>query len=220
MARAVPETHDEILAAAARRFAASGFKGTSLQDIATEVGCSKAAVLYHFANKEAILTELMAPAIAVLDVLDERLADLEGAAARAAAVDGFIDLAIRFRREIVLLHSELPELLRQPVFQPIQQRTDRLLDALAAHSTRTDDRIGALLVAAGVPAVCVEFAHIPDEELRPALVEVARRALGSPAHRPTVTTPPPDQPTVTPPIVPPPPEDRPPDDQPADGVPT
>ena len=62
MIRRTPRTHGEILAAAARRFAVTGYKGTSLQDIAREVGCSKAAVLYHFAGKEALLAELMARA--------------------------------------------------------------------------------------------------------------------------------------------------------------
>ena len=60
--RQTRRTHGEILAAAARRFAVTGYKGTSLQDIAREVGCSKATVLYHFAGKEALLAELMAPA--------------------------------------------------------------------------------------------------------------------------------------------------------------
>lgn len=97
MAKAVFDTHGEILAAAARRFAVTGYRGTSLQDIAREVGCSKATVLYHFANKEALLAELMSPAIAVLRDLDDQLTGLTGAAAQQAAGVGFVDLAVRFR---------------------------------------------------------------------------------------------------------------------------
>lgn len=182
MARATPETHAEILAAATRRFSVTGFKGTSLQDIAREVGCSKAAVLYHFANKEAILTELMAPAISALESLDAQLGPLDDDAARLAAVEGFVELAVRFRREIALLHAELPELLQQPVFAPIQRRTERLLDALAGRSDRPAERIAALVICAGIPAACTEFGEIPDEELRPALIAVAGRALGPTGH--------------------------------------
>ncbi len=112
MARMTPETHDEILATAARRFAFAGYKGTSLQDIARDVGCSKAAVLYHFPNKEAILTELMAPALAVLQALDDRIVAATGPAdAQRVAMEGFVDLAVRFRREIALLLGEFQELL-------------------------------------------------------------------------------------------------------------
>ena len=179
MVRTVPETHREILAAAARRFAVTGFKGTSLQDIAREVGCSKAAVLYHFANKEAILTELMAPAIGMLEELDSRLTGLTGAEARQAAAEGFVDLAVRFRREISVLHGEFPELLQHPAFAHIQRSSDRLRDALAARSTHPADRIAALVFLAGVPAACSEFADVPNEELRPALLRVARLALRS-----------------------------------------
>jgi AcrR family transcriptional regulator len=178
MARVVPETRGEILAAAARRFALTGYRGTSLQDIARDVGCSKAAVLYHFANKEAILTELMAPAIAVLQALDDRIVAATGPAdAQRVAAEGFVDLAVRFRRQIALLRGEFPELLQQPAFAHIQLISERLIDAFAGHSSRPAARIAALVVLAGIAETCGEFVDVPDEELRPALLALVRRAL-------------------------------------------
>ncbi|MET8309244.1 helix-turn-helix domain-containing protein [Micromonospora sp. NPDC005173] len=177
MAKAVFDTHGEILAAAARRFAVTGYRGTSLQDIAREVGCSKATVLYHFANKEALLAELMSPAIAVLRDLDDQLTGLTGAAAQQAAGVGFVDLAVRFRGEIALLRGEFSELLCQPAFAHIQQISERLRDALAGHSDRPVARITALVLLAGIPEACAEFVDIPDDELRVALLSLVRRAL-------------------------------------------
>ncbi|SCE95215.1 transcriptional regulator, TetR family [Micromonospora coriariae] len=177
MARAVSETHGEILAAAARRFAVTGYRGTSLQDIAREVGCSKATVLYHFANKEALLAELMAPAIAMLRDLDDQLTGLTGAAAQQVAAVGFVDLAVRFRRQIALLRGEFPELLAQPAFAHIQQISERLRDAFAGHSERPGARISALVLLAGIPEACAEFVDVPDDELRPALLTLVRRAV-------------------------------------------
>lgn len=180
MARAVSETHAEILAAAARRFAATGYKGTSLQDIAREVGVAKATVLYHFANKEALLAELMAPALAMLHDLDNRIAGLTGAAAQQVAAEGFVDLAVRFRREIALLRGEFAHLLQQPVFAPVQQISERLVAAFAGHSTRPSARIAAVVVLGGITESCGEFADVSDDELRAALLGLVRRALEPP----------------------------------------
>jgi TetR/AcrR family transcriptional regulator len=44
----------ETIAAATRLFAAHGFEGTALQDIADAVGVSKPAVLHHFPSKEHV----------------------------------------------------------------------------------------------------------------------------------------------------------------------
>ncbi|MCN0152187.1 TetR/AcrR family transcriptional regulator [Salinispora arenicola] len=178
MTRVAPETHDEILAAAGRRFAQTGYRGTSLQDIARDVGCSKAAVLYHFANKEAILTGLMDRPIGQLRELDERIAATSSPAeAQQVAADGFVDLAVRFRREIALLRGEFPDLLQQPAFSYIQHVPERLVSAFAGHSDRPAARIAALVVLAGIAETCGEFVDIPDAQLRSALLALVHRAL-------------------------------------------
>lgn len=46
------EARTQIVAAATRLFAAHGFDGTTVQDIANAVGLTKPAILHHFASKE------------------------------------------------------------------------------------------------------------------------------------------------------------------------
>src|SRR5262249_38333478 len=51
---AEPDVRALVIAAATRLFAAHGFDGTALQDVADAVGVTKPAVLHHFPSKEHI----------------------------------------------------------------------------------------------------------------------------------------------------------------------
>lgn len=174
-------TREEILAAAARQFAAAGYKGTSLHDIAVDVGCSKAALLYHFDSKEAILTELCAPAIAELERLLEALERLPVQGARTAAIEGFVDLSMRYRKEIQIIYGDLPSLLQQPGLQRVHRMTARICEILAGPGASPATVVAAKLVLTGIPAIAFgmddEDQCYSDEQLRAALIEAATRAL-------------------------------------------
>lgn len=60
-ARPRGETRQRVLDTALRLFAERGYAGTSIRDLAEELGVTKAAVHYHFAAKEQIVVALIEP---------------------------------------------------------------------------------------------------------------------------------------------------------------
>ena len=91
----------DYLAAAAQLFAERGYAGTSVDDVGNRLGVSGPAVYWHFASKEALLTEMLS------DISDRLLAG--GQRCVAAAADGRQALRnlVRWQVEFALDHPEL-----------------------------------------------------------------------------------------------------------------
>jgi AcrR family transcriptional regulator len=182
--RTSADTRQEILNAATRLFKDYGYRGTSLADIAREIGYSKASVLYHFASKEALLAELIAPAAEDLHSLLERVGALPPAQARRSAIEGYADLTVTYKEAVAVLQTEEPLLLQDPHFQAIGVLYERLVRVLQGEDHSTQARVAAIMVVVGTAAACTERSDLPPEQLQPALVAVALRALGLPADSP------------------------------------
>lgn len=86
-------TRAEIVAAAERQFAERGYEATRLDDIAIEVGIRRAAIFYHFGDKQevyaAVLNEILAAFMNVLPISGTATERLEG------ALTGWIDYVVQ-----------------------------------------------------------------------------------------------------------------------------
>jgi AcrR family transcriptional regulator len=73
-----PQRRQRILDAACRAFAADGYAGTSLADVARGLGLTKAALLHHFESKEALYVRVVSDLVRDLGEMLSRAATFEG----------------------------------------------------------------------------------------------------------------------------------------------
>lgn len=111
---------EEILDAAAELFSQQGYTATSTRAIALAVGIKQASLYYHFASKEALLTELLAGTVTPSIRAAGELEEMPGrAAARLHALATFdVRLLCSGRWNLASLYL-MPE-LRQPRFAAFQ----------------------------------------------------------------------------------------------------
>lgn len=86
-----------ILGAAERLFASRGFAATRLEDVAEEVGLTRAALFYHFRDKQALYDAMIADAFAPMaGQLDAILADERGTIAERLeqSVEAWVDAIV------------------------------------------------------------------------------------------------------------------------------
>ncbi|HEY3549051.1 MAG TPA: helix-turn-helix domain-containing protein [Propionicimonas sp.] len=182
MARTAPTAKDDILLAARRCFGSEGFRGTSIREIAAEYGGSKAAVLYHFESKDAILEALVADHWREIEALAREVRALPADIAQRRAADGITELAVRYRDDLAILHGEVTEIIRFERFKGAGAAFDEIAHALVGRSDTLPARIASHLLLGGVASVCHEFRTAPGEDLREGILYVMRSVQASGQH--------------------------------------
>jgi AcrR family transcriptional regulator len=182
-------TREQIRAVALEMFAERGYDGTSLREIAEQLGVTKAAVYYHFKTKEDILVSLLEDFLAQVDeLLDWAQDQPAGQATRRALVERYAELlsgragklarfmqegqaAIRERAAGLDLRKRFGRLLTLLIDDPTDPET-----ALRAQVAIISLHVGAFGPPAGksdlVPAL-----HDDPEERRAAGVRIAMELL-------------------------------------------
>ncbi len=163
-------TRDTLVQAALERFARYGYLGSSIQQVADDVGTSKSSVLYHFDSKEALLEAAMAPALDALSGLIETLPRLrdDKVAAAPELVTGFVDTLMQHSAAVSIFISQRGALQQVPVIE----RGNAIVDAIArtlvleAPSTRVLTRLSIGL--AGVAFILGDALHDSLERPDPA----------------------------------------------------
>ncbi len=178
-------TAERILEAARALFAARGYRATSMQAIADDVGITKAALYYHFDSKEELLRHLTVP---LLDELEKVLAEAESSddseEVRWRAIEGYVDVHLRHRHTLAMLVKDMTLLVQAPIADRFRTAITLANDLVAGPGSGPEQRVRACQVVAGLADPVVLFRDIPAERLRPLILDGARALLGeSPVPR-------------------------------------
>lgn len=175
---------DGILDEAAALFARQGFAKTSVQDIATAVGLSKAGLLHHFPTKDAIHDAVLALAGTLGDRLVDQVADLPVGPARDRRVlEAVLDVAAAHPGLVSFLLS--PALQPDPAISPDDGPAARVLSVFGVDPETADtDRLVRVIGALSAMAVLSIAAHHKDQAAawRPHILQTCFDALG---HHPS-----------------------------------
>src|SRR6202167_530171 len=98
---AQPEgAHDKLLQAAERLFAAHGYSGVSVRELAAAAGVNSALVAYHFGSKEGLLSEVYRRHCEKMNGERQRLLAEAQAKSRPAKLEAVLEAFIRPALEV------------------------------------------------------------------------------------------------------------------------
>ncbi|ALG08885.1 TetR/AcrR family transcriptional regulator [Kibdelosporangium phytohabitans] len=191
-------TRAALLAAATRRFAAQGFAGTSLEDVAADIQATRGAIYHHFANKtalfEAVFDQLET------DALDESTAAAERAGDPAEAAYNALDAFLERCCDPVygrLVWQEGPIALGWPQWLGTEKMLaygfiERLMDELmeSGHLERQPLPTTTRLVFGMLTAAAMTLANAAEEtkpQLKTEYLDMISRLLGALRAEPGTT---------------------------------
>jgi AcrR family transcriptional regulator len=174
---------ERILMVAKMLFAQQGYAGTSIADIASELGTTKAAMYYYFSSKEEILVATVAP------VLDGFARVVELAKRRQSPEEllgALIDLAADSGGELAIFGNDPSVItaLQHSAGRAYEDGSRELLTALAGEDPSPAGIVRARAAFAvakesGNLVTEVEGVRVLDPEVRAELLAAAMRVLGT-----------------------------------------
>lgn len=198
MTQTVEHTRERLLQAALRRFSERGFAGTTVKQIAADVGLRAPAIYNHYASKEELLIAASTWALDafqdfVLGGDDASLADIDRieGLVRRHVVYQLTNLEVARANDLVLEEVSLQETLPQEMSREIRGRMRIHLDlmtSLVGSVLGSPAYPDARMTAMAITTLCdrVNVWYRPDgpqtpEEVAEAYWVLAQRLLALPA---------------------------------------
>ena len=145
------DTRDRILSAALARFAVESYRGSSVRDLADDVGVTQPVLYYHYGSKDGILSALIEPLMAAGEDLLAELArsELPPASLIERALEGYYDMIVEHLAVFQLVETDRSVRSHPDAGHRLADQASRFL-ALVAHNGASGDRVRA---AAAIGAI-------------------------------------------------------------------
>ena len=170
-------TRAGIQSAALALFAARGYDATSLQDIADELGLTKAAVYYHFPSKLELLQSICEPVYERVAAIVAKAAAQTSRQRRIDAVaDGFADLTVSRRATISVLAADPVMHGRMKACSKMEDLLDQAVRVIYGDKP-TPDQVLAVRAVAVVSDTISALPELDDEQAREVLSRAVKRLL-------------------------------------------
>jgi AcrR family transcriptional regulator len=174
------------------RFRVGGFVGTSIADLASALGVSKAAIYYHYRSKDALLHHLIDP---LLDAIDACIQDHPTPAASAQSarelLDAYLAVLLAHREVVPLITTDVAVLNHPSIGPRLQAQNQQLQSLLAAPHPGPSARLRAEAALGAIwrPLIAEPQVDLTDPAHQRILIEAAVATLQpsqpSPDGKPT-----------------------------------
>lgn len=169
---------DRIIAAAAARFGTAGFRATSVEDIASDVGVTAGAIYRHFQSKDHLLETVVSKAADALleETQDALVRARDEGGVRGAALRALVVATVRFAAANPALYATFVRERRQPtgaVSEPTRRAEAGIVDewrvavrmsALRLDEGRIETRLDSTLAALREMALSAEPGELEKHE--------------------------------------------------------
>ncbi len=157
-----------------RSFRERGFKGTSMSEIAENVGISKAGLYHHFRSKDELLCALFEPSFGRVEEL------LKRRPGQKELLEGYLEIMLAERDLATLLATDLSVRTRPGVGEKVVELMRRLREQVAGEGADLKQMIradGALWV---LRSAVISFPEADEQTVREVALPAAAAVLNLP----------------------------------------
>jgi len=177
MGHRVGLTRQGILGAALEQFYAQGYEATTLQQLADQLGVTKAALYYHYRTKDALLEDVVGH---WLDGALQRTREMQPASdaeGRREILGEFLRLLLDDQMVVGFLASDVSAINRPGVGERLDEMRARMSRLIADPKAGVEGQVRAAAAIGALWQPLLVLRHIRLEDFREILVDAAYRAL-------------------------------------------